>query len=331
MIRKKILIVRFSSIGDIVLTTPVIRCIKQQIKDVELHYLTKRNFAPLLQANPFIDKIFSIEKNISEVKQQLNDENYDHIIDLHHNLRTFFLKSGLKRPSTSFNKLNIEKWLYVNLKINKLNNSHVVDRYLKAATPLGIKYDGKGLDYFIPEKDQINISDYFNITEPYIAFVIGAKFFTKALPVEKIIAICRQIHLPVILIGGKEDATKAESILKEAGNCYNACGKLSLNQSASVIQQSYKVIAHDTGFMHIATALGKPVVSIWGNTTPELGFAPFFADDKKHFSDIIEVKGLRCRPCSKLGYDKCPKGHFKCMKDIDVSAILNALDKVAAS
>jgi len=148
----KILIVRFSSIGDIVLTTPVVRCLKTQIDDAEIHYVTKVQYQPILQNNPYIDKIFFLKESIIELMNELKKENYDVIIDLHNNLRTRLLKWRLGSRSFSFNKLNVEKWLMVNFKINHLPDKHIVDRYLETVTRLGVKNDALGLDYFIPER-----------------------------------------------------------------------------------------------------------------------------------------------------------------------------------
>ncbi len=313
---KKILIIRFSSIGDIILTTPVTRCLKTQQPETEIHYLTKKSFKSILENNPYIDRIHTIEKNVSEIEDVLKKENFDAVVDLHNNLRSFQIKWMLKKPVTSFKKLNFRKWLLVKLKINIMPPVHVVDRYLQTVHHLGIQNDLKGLDYFVPEKDEVALNSLpLNHQQGYIGFVIGAKHFTKQLPVEKIISICKQTDQPLILLGGKEDRERGEEIEKAVGeNVYNACGIYNLNQSASLIRQAQKIISHDTGLMHIAAAFKKEIFSVWGNTVPIFGFAPYAAAPS---SKIIEVKGLSCRPCSKIGYDKCPEGHFRCMRDID--------------
>lgn len=329
----KILIIRFSSIGDIVLTTPVVRCLKQQL-GAEIHYLTKKSFHTVLAANPYIDKIFTIQKKVNEILPELKKEKYDVIIDLHRNLRSWQIKSGLGVKSYAFDKLNFEKWLMVNFKVNKLPDIHIVDRYLAAVKSLGVVNDGKGLDYFIMKNEELLINGVefservstlqpFNPSTHFIAFVIGAAHATKRLPTEKIISICNKIPYPIILLGGPEDAERGETIANAAGNhVINACGKLKLNQSASIIQQAWKVITHDTGLMHIAAAYNKDIISVWGNTIPEFGMYPYDPEGKNK-NVIMEVNNLPCRPCSKIGYAKCPKGHFKCMYDIDEEQIIN--------
>jgi len=310
---KKILIIRFSSIGDIVLTTPVVRCLKKQL-NVELHYLTKSSFGGILNNNPYLDKVHTIDKEISkELIQELKGENFDFVVDLHNNLRTLRIKKALKVQSKSFPKLNIQKWLLVNLKINKMPNVHIVDRYLETVIHLGVKNDNEGLDYFIPEASKVDLSRLpQEQSKEYVAVVIGGQHATKMIPTQKLIELCKKLTEPVVLLGGPEDASRADKIVEAVGaKVFNACGKFKLDESASLVQQANWIITHDTGLMHIAAAFKKRIVSVWGNTVPELGMYPYLADSK---SKIVEVKELSCRPCSKIGFAKCPKTHFKCME-----------------
>jgi ADP-heptose:LPS heptosyltransferase len=330
----KFLIIRFSSIGDIVLTTPVIRCVKQQVKDAEVHYLTKKKFSPLLESNPYIDKFYTIESSLigTEILKALKKENYDLIIDLHHNIRSAQVKLYLGKKSRAFYKLNIEKWLRVNFRINKLPNVHIVDRYFETVKSLGVVNDGKGLDYFIPKKDEVDLSTLpTQFQSGYIGFIIGAKYFTKQLPAEKIISIIKKINQPVVLLGGKEDEEKGNKIEQEIRSqdpgvgIYNACGKFNINQSASLVRQAKKIITHDTGLMHIAAAFKKEIISVWGNTIPEFGMYPYYGDSEIR-NWKLEIKNLKCRPCTKLGFSKCPKKHFRCMMDIDEEEIASAVN-----
>ena len=318
--KTKFLIIRFSSIGDIVLTTPVIRCLKQQVEGSTVHFVTKKQFLPLLQANPHIDKIHCLDESLTALVRELKKEKFDYIIDLHHNLRSWLVKSGLRSFDFSFRKLNIEKWLMVNLKIDRLPRIHIVDRYMQTLALFDVLNDGKGLDYYIPEKDTVDIS----ILPPafrqgYIALVAGARHYTKQLPMNKLVALCDLISKPIILLGGKEDIVTGDAVAGHTkGIVYNACGKFSINQSASLVQQARLVISHDTGLMHIAAAFKKKIISLWGNTIPEFGMFPYFPDEN---SRIIQVEGLTCRPCSKIGYDRCPRGHFRCMNELDEKQI----------
>ncbi len=317
----KVLIVRFSSIGDIVLTTPVVRCLKQQVDNIEIHYLTKNNFISVIENNPYIDKIHTIGNDLKSLIPLLKQENFDLVIDLHHNVRTLRLKYFLGKKSVSFNKLNWKKFLITTFKINKLPKQHIVDRYLETINFLGVLNDNKGLDYFISSKDEVDIASMLPVhyLNGYYALVIGGSYYTKQIPINKLKQICEKSSLPLVLLGGKEDVDVASELHKAfPTQTLNMCGKMSLNQSASIIKQSKKVITSDTGLMHIAAAYKKNIISIWGNTIPEFGMGPYMAGDD---SQIVEVNHLSCRPCSKLGYRKCPKGHFKCMNEIDLSPI----------
>jgi ADP-heptose:LPS heptosyltransferase len=311
----KLLILRFSAIGDIVLTTPVVRCLREQL-GAEIHYLTKKANEHIVASNPNIQKVFIFEDDIADILPALKQEKYDFVIDLHNNLRSTYLKFRLGVPSYTFQKGNIYKWLLIHFNINILPNTHIVDKYMKAVAPLGVRNDGKGLEYFIPEKDVVNINNILGTKMPFIAFVIGATHFTKRLPSEKIAEICRTMSLPIVLLGGKTEIDAAEKIMQLIDNkAFNYCGKLNLNQSASVVQQAEKVITHDTGLMHIAAAFQKNIISVWGGTIPEFGFYPYYAEGIERNINV-EVKNLPCRPCSKHGRKDCPKGHFKCMKEI---------------
>jgi len=326
----KILIIRFSSIGDIVLTTPIVRSIKAQQPDVEIHYLTKISFSTLLTNNPFIDKIHCYNDNLNKIIQELRKENFDYIIDLHNNIRTTIVKLCLLKPSFSFNKLNLKKWLLVNLKINLLPEIHVVDRYFKAVEKLNIINDDLGINFFIPKNEQIIINELpLNLQKGYVALVIGGKHATKQLPENILIHLCKETKIPIVLLGGKEDRAKAENIriTSENLNIFNAAGIYSIHQSASFIEKSLKVITSDTGLMHIASAFKKEIISVWGNTVPEFGMYPYFPEKEKYKSEILQVKGLKCRPCSKIGFNTCPEKHFNCMNQIDTNQLLKHLQK----
>lgn len=322
----KFLIVRFSSIGDIVLTTPVVRCLKKQAVTAEVHYLTKKAFLPVLAANPYIDKIHTIDNDLDAMINKLQDEDFDYVIDLHHNLRTLRVKRALDKKSFSFNKLNIQKWLLTSFKIDRMPDLHIVDRYLDTLKSFHIKNDGQGLDYFIPEKDQVKEEDIpASHHAGYIGVVIGAALNTKKYPLHKLKELCAVIDHPVILLGGKEDREEGDAIAaQDPVKIYNACGKFNINESADLVRRAKLIITNDTGLMHIASAFRKPIISLWGNTVPEFGMYPYYpeaAPGAPSRFDIMEVKGLSCRPCSKIGYDKCPKKHFKCMELITPESV----------
>jgi ADP-heptose:LPS heptosyltransferase len=331
----KFLIIRFSSIGDIVLTTPVVRCLKKQVAAAEVHYLTKASFLPILSADPYIDKIHVLGDDLAGAITELEKEDFDYVIDLHHNLRTLRVKRALRKKSFSFNKLNWEKLSLVLFKWNWMPDKHIVDRYLDTVCSFGVKNDGAGLHYYIPAGEEVRETDIpTSHLAGYVGLVIGAALNTKKMPLHKLKDVCFAIDHPVILLGGPEDAAWGEELAAlDPVKIYNACGKFSLNESADLVRRARVIVTPDTGLMHIAAAFKRPVISVWGNTVPAFGMAPYYGDNYLEATatgtggtagpfDIVEIKGLGCRPCSKIGYKKCPRGHFKCMELIRPEEVL---------
>lgn len=320
----KVLIIRFSSIGDIVLTTPVIRNLKKQMYNgVEIHYITKKKFTGIIEPNPYISKVYSIEKSTNEVLPELLKEGYDYIIDLHHNLRSSILKKKLKVLNFSFDKLNWEKWLLVNFGINKMPKKHIVDRYMETILRFEIENDNKGLDFFIDIEDEVDIQSLpENFHKGYISLVIGAAHWRKKLPVNRLIELCKRINSPIILLGGPEDEGSGKEIEDAVGRgVFNTAGKFRLGQSASLIKQSSLVITHDTGLMHIAAAFKKKIISVWAATVPEFGMYPYLPGEG---SEIVQADHLKKRPCSKLG-TKCKYKPCKCVEEIDLKKITSSI------
>lgn len=324
----KVLVVRFSSIGDIVLTTPVVRCIKQQLPNAKVHYLTKASFKATVANNKYIDKQYYLEDSIDALIPSLRKEKYDYVVDLHKNIRTTKLKKALGVTSYTFSKLNFKKWLLVNLKIDLMPDKSIVERYFEAVKPLGVRNDGQGMDYFIPKDAEITNRDIpMSHWAGYLGCVIGGAHNTKRFPVDKWIELCKTLQLPIILLGGPDDRADAEIIAAvDPVRIYNACGKFSLNESASLINFARVVVTNDTGLMHISAALKKKVVSLWGNTTPKFGMFPYYGSNNMSNvvvpqSAIVENNEISCRPCSKIGFNKCPKGHFKCMQELNIDKI----------
>jgi ADP-heptose:LPS heptosyltransferase len=335
----KFLIIRFSSIGDIVLTTPLVRCLKKQVPGAVIHYLTKKSFAGIIENNRYVDKAHYLEDDLSETISELKAEKFDQVIDLHHNIRSLKVKRALKLPSHAFHKLNIQKWLLTTFKINIIPDVHIVDRYLQTVESFEVINDEQGLDYFIPDHDRVKENDIpAGHLAGYIGIVIGASYNTKKLPIEKLRELCAGIDHPIILLGGKDDRAYGEEISSvDRHKVYNACGKFLLNESADLVRRSKFIISHDTGLMHIAAALRKQVISVWGNTVPDFGMYPYYGEKflqtfaersaGKLPYDIVEVNNLSCRPCSKIGYEKCPLGHFKCMNKIDINNLIDLVNQ----
>lgn len=324
---KKVLLIRFSSIGDIVLTTPVIRCVYEQW-GAEVHVVTKKAFGGLLSANPYVHRIHELDNSLEDVINVLKAEHFDLVLDLHKNLRSLRLRMALGRPGVTFNKLNLKKWLLTQFSIDRLPRIHIVDRYFKALHHFGLVNDQKGLDFYIPPDQEIDMQQWLGKNaSPFVTAVLGAAHATKQIPAGLMADIIKQLHLPVVLIGGPAEKELGSALMEGDFSVpvINLTGMLSIHQSASVIHQSAAVLTPDTGMMHIATALRRPIISVWGNTVPEFGMYPYRTPDDPEGHDW-EVKDLSCRPCSKIGFDTCPKGHFRCMFDQDAGAIAQSVN-----
>lgn len=325
----KVLVIRFSSIGDIVLTTPVLRGLHRQL-GAEVHVLTKPAFGPLLEANPHVARIHRLDPDWNAMMRSLRAEGFDRVIDLHNNLRSMRVKAAIGKPSSSFRKLNLEKWMLVNLGIDRLPDRHIVDRYWDATGGLGVSPDGEGLDLVIPRDKSIDLAKWNLQPGRYACVAVGAAHATKCMTDRQIAEVVRAMPMPVVLLGGPDDRQKAASIrsLIDRGEVIDACGAVDILGSASFLQQAGPIINHDSGLMHIAAALRKPQVVVWGNTVPAFGMGPYYGKRSVPFLSM-ERQGLRCRPCSKIGFDACPKGHYKCMLQHDPARIAEEAIRLA--
>ena len=309
----KVLVVRFSSIGDIVLTSPIVRALKKQ-KNAQIHFLTKSQYSSILVNNLYIDKVITINKSINEVKEDLMKENYDYVIDLHNNIRSHGLRF-LNIPIKRYSKSNFKKLIYMYTGKNFLNNEHVIDRYFKATSFLNLNNDGKGLDFFINKKDGVD----FDINQKFISWCIGASKEQKKLAVDQICYVANKLNLPIVLLGGMEEFNKANQIINQCPQkkIYNYCGNITINQSAYLIKHSQFLLSNDTGLMHIGAALNKKIISFWGCTKPDLGFYPY----TKKSNSLMIISELSKRQCSKHG-SSCRFTIDGCVKKINPKEIL---------
>ena len=321
----RLLFIRFSAIGDIVLASPALRCAKQQIPGVEIHFLTKKSMKAVSEANPYVDQFHYFDKDLSATIQELKACNFDYIIDLHKNLRTLRIRLALGVPYLSYNKLSVEKFLLTKFQVNRMADRHISMRSVDTLAPLGVSYDGKGLDYFVPSEV---IQPVF-FPEGYVALVIGASYATKKLPLESLKVLCSQIPHPIVLVGGKEEVEDGEALaLLDPTRIVNTCGAYSLHESALIVQKAKVVISHDTGMLYIACAFEKNVIAIWGATSPALQVEPFMPTDSKAQVFQSIVPDLTCQPCSNFGTKTCPKGHFACMKQQDLPEIARKVEQM---
>ena len=313
---KKTLIIRLSSLGDILLTTPVLRSIKKQYPHLEIDFILKKEFIDAVKFNPNISNVFSYDKkgNNQKIFDELIDRNYDLIIDLQNNNRSAGIVQSLSRPVAKFHKPNLKKFLLVNFKINLFKEIiSIPERYAHSFQEL--KLDDNGLELFIPNKIEAQIPK----NEKQIGFCPGSKHFTKMWPAEYFIELGNKLTAEgekIILLGGKDDWNICDEISSEIKYSINLSGDDNLLQIAANMKNCKYIICNDSGLMHTACAANVPVVSIFGSTVKEFGFFPYNSR-----SLVLENNSLSCRPCSHIGRKSCPKKHFKCMKDLTPSLV----------
>ncbi len=336
----KLLVIRFSSLGDIVMTSPVIRCLKKQVNDAEIHFLTYDVNRSAVEYNPSVDALHVVAHSWELVIEQLKTEDYSFIIDLQNDHRSARIKSNLPVKTFTLEDHDTRKAIYTSFKINMMPATHRVDRYFRTVASLEVKNDGRGLDYFISPKDETKREDIpASHHAGYIACAIGALYGTRRWPLLKWKEFATKMDHPIILVGTNEDLEWANVITAiDPVRIYNACGKFTINETADLIKKAKLVIAHDNDWMHIAAAYQRPIISLWGNTVPSFGVYPYYGSAETQYPaasvpspparfDILQVSKLWCRPCSAAGYYKCPRGHFKCMEKIRVDELVASVKK----
>ncbi len=309
----KILCIRLKAIGDLVVTTPVYRALAEQL-GAEVHVLAMALPAQMLLHNPHVAR--HIDYDQPGLVALLKREEYDLVVDLHCNLRSHKLRLQLGRPSLGYFKRNLDKKL-LSYGINRLGTEHIVHRYFRALAPLGVQYDGRGLDYFPTAAELDAATSLPGLHQPYLALVLAATHHTKRIPPQRAAEIVAESPHPVALLGGADVAHLAAEVeqLTPEGKTINLVDKLPLRVSIAVLAKAETVITPDTGLMHVAAALRKPIVAVWGNTAPSYGMYPWLPQAMQERVAYAEVQGLSCHPCSRIGYASCPLGHFKCMHD----------------
>lgn len=337
---KKILMIRLSSIGDVLLTTPAIRLLKKKFPESRIDFVIKKEFAELLMHNPGIHRLLIFDKqdkshSISKIRKQIRNEKYDLIIDLHKNFRSFYLTLLSKADQIFRYKKNaFRRFFLVKCKLNFYKTIvPVYLRYIARLKKLQIVYDEEGLDLFFNNDIKIKIlekfNDFLNIPGKYtIGIAPGAKHATKQWMPEGFAAVIQHYtkaqKSKIIIFGSSVDQNVVQSFkINKNQNVLDTTGKLSLLETGVLINQCDLVVTNDSGLTHLASALKKKIVAIFGSTTEEFGFFPYTTE-----YIVIQNNNLRCRPCSHIGKHKCPKKHFKCMKDIIPTQVIGAIDRL---
>lgn len=353
-----ILIIRLSSIGDIILTTGVINYLKFKFPNANIYYLTSNNFTELLTNNPNLTNVIPYDKSLnineqrdfkSKVLKNLGINQFDLILDLHNNNRSRIFRNGIGKLILKVKKNRLRKLLLVNSKPifnlfykKKEKNTpfSVVDNYFEPLLQLEKnKLIFEQFKFTLIKnifEDKFLNNDNFKFISNSIIISPGAKHFTKRLPIQKYVDLCLLIlndnqNDNIIFLGGIEETEICDEIVKKIkesidddkiDRIYNYCGSLTLLESFAVISKAKAIVCNDSGIMHLASASKTPIIATFGSTTTNLGFSPLSNSFK-----IIEVD-LDCRPCTHIGRSNCPEGHFNCMNMIDEKVIFNNLKEL---
>lgn len=329
----KTLVIRFSSIGDIVLASPLLRVLRARFPKSQIDFVTRKEYAELVRSNQNLNRTFEFDADggfeaLRKLKKTLREERYDLLVDLHDSLRSKYLRSIRGPKRVVVDKRILERSMLVKLKKNVFKGVvSVVDRYIETLGAYGIKNDGRGLELHIPDEVLFGVSGklaplQLNRFEKVVALCPGARHFTKRWPADRFArvgaAFVQKLDAKVLLFGGAADEPLCKQIAWEINNqagtdrASSFAGQLRLLETAAAMQYCDVVITNDTGQMHIATAMQRKIVAIFGSTVREFGFSPYDPT-----AVVVESGGLACRPCSHIGRSECPEKHFRCMTEID--------------
>jgi len=338
----KTLIIRFSSIGDVVLSTPLLRVLRARFPAMQMDYATRKEYADLVRSNQNLNVTHEFDASggfagLRALKKKLKGEGYDLVLDLHDSIRSRYLRSllGVRRISV-VNKRIKERTRLVRFKKNTYKGIvPVADRYIETLHAYGITNDGKGPELHIPDETLFSVSSRvarfrLNRFERVLGLCPFARHGTKEWPSERFVDVARRFireqEGAVMVFGGPADRERAlrltEPLADLAGEerVVNFAGQLSLSETAAAMQYCDIVLTNDTGLMHIADAMKRNIVALFGSTVREFGFFP----DARH-ALVLERNGLYCRPCSHIGREKCPEGHFRCMTEIDPASVFDSV------
>jgi heptosyltransferase-2 len=338
---RSILITRLSSLGDLVLISPIIRSLKEMFPESIIHLAASKDYASLYQDCPYLDGVFQYDFTISkkenraalsEFMEQNGINKYEILLDLHDNLRTRALTNGLftEKRKIDKNRLNKLSLVYRKKPVEGRNN-HVVERYYDILKGLGDEFRLYPLEIWLPEEKGLEIyPPHEKDTTPTgslkIALAPGSKHFTKRWPSAKFAEVGKflveKFGAEILILGGKEDVEVSSAIRAGIGSAAkNHSGSLSIVNALRKIDSCSFMICNDSGLMHLAAARNVPVIAIFGSTVRDFGFTPWMVRNS-----IIEER-INCRPCSHIGRSKCPKGHFDCMNKISSDRVIEEVKK----
>jgi len=343
---KKILLIRMSSIGDVILTSPLIRQLRRNFPEAQIDYIVRTEYADLIKYNPHVTHTLQYDvqtgrKGLRELKEYLKKQGYDAVFDLHRNFRSAYLRRFSSGTLLfKINKNRIIRLLLTKFNINLYRKIYesplsIAEKYLKTGSELTHMNDDMRLDLFLPQKIADKGKQLWRKLEYENFGVIiapGARHFTKQWPAELFGELIMRIHQTygwrTLLVGSLDEQSLAMTIQQKTGvgACEVATGYFSLLEAAALIKACPLFISNDSGLMHVAAAFEKSQIAIFGSTTEELGFFP--VNPK---AVVVENKNLKCRPCTHIGRKSCPKKHFKCMVEITPQKVLKVVKELVES
>ncbi|MFZ1518203.1 MAG: glycosyltransferase family 9 protein [Ignavibacteriaceae bacterium] len=315
---RKILIIRLSSLGDILLTTPFIRSLKKREPKLSIDVLIKEEYADALKLNNHLDNLYYFSKDErlnNNLLESLKLNSYDFVIDLQNNLRSRKITKTLNKNTSRFYKHSFDKFILVNFKISRLKSAETIpDRYAK--TIEGFVLDNSSLDLFTDKFPDKTLAGKNN----FIGFCPGARHFTKRWPKEYFIELGNKLSkegFTILLFGGSIDKELCSEISKNIYGSIDLSNENDLLKTVADMKLCKTIVCNDSGLMHVASAVNTNVVAIFGSTVREFGFTPYNCKNL-----ILENNSLTCRPCSHIGRNNCPKKHFNCMNSIKPEFVL---------
>lgn len=334
MQKSKKLLIRLSSAGDILLTSPLLKLIKEREPDSEIHFVVKSQFADLIRSNPNVNRLHIVQNHadvheLENLRRNLLAEKFDTTLDLHNNFRSIYLRRGTAPKIRVIGKDILKRLVLVNSRLNlyssvrsvALKYAQTYDRSVtKVARP----------EIFFPDAVIRKVDTIWRSLGPApsqsVFLCPGARHFTKRWPVEYWKELVDKIFpgKRLVLLGGLMDV-QACSEIKGGKEIANYCGQFSLLESMAMLRYASAVVTNDSFLMHAANALGKKTVAIFGSSVRQFGFFPYDVEHK-----IMQVEGLPCRPCSHVGLESCPQNHFRCMKEISPAQVRDALESLLA-
>jgi heptosyltransferase-2 len=320
---KHILVIRLSSLGDILLTTPLLRALKNKFSGCEISFLCRKEYITSVENNPNITNCFSLETGINEeeISQKIQNFNFDLIIDLQNNYRSKGILKNIKVPLYKFKKPTIKKFLLVNFKLNLFKQYLSIPELYAKSIP-GLELDNEGIELYPPDSYKSSLLP----GEKYIGFIPGSKHFTKRWPDEYFTQLGKLLNkygYTIVVFGGKDDSEICARIASQITKAKNLCNDNDLYQIAVDMKRCSLIVGNDSGLMHAASSIFIPLIVLFGSSVEEFGFAPY-----KRESIVLQNDAVKCRPCSHFGKNECPKSHFKCMIDLTPNLVFEKIKKV---